>query len=44
MKYEKPEVEYLANSVVAIQGPVKFEVPTDHAEEITSAGAYEADE
>jgi len=44
MKYNKPEIAKLADAVIAIQGPVKFEPPHDHTSDITAAGAYEADE
>jgi hypothetical protein len=44
MNYIRPEVVKLADAVNAIQGPSKFETPSDHSETITAAGAYEADE
>jgi hypothetical protein len=44
MNYIRPEVVKLAEAVNAIQGPSKFESFPDHTENITAAGAYEADE
>jgi hypothetical protein len=44
MKYQRPEVVTLTDAADAIQGMTKVELSTDHTEDYTAAGAYEADE
>jgi hypothetical protein len=44
MNYHRPEIVKLADAVDAIQGMTKVQLPNDHSEGLTAAGAYEADE
>jgi hypothetical protein len=44
MNYNRPEIVKLADAVDAIQGMTKVQLTNDHSEDLTAAGAYEADE